>query len=130
MDPVTNFAKVEVLTRPTAEVVSVALKTGDGARLPDPATDGAFNLVWWNFTDYPDPADDPYREIVRCTARSSDTLTIERGQEGTTASNKKISGKKYQMVLALTKKMIDDIRDGKQNKLSYDAIIGAYLVEN
>ena len=109
LDPVRNFAKVTVSTGYDYTATSIVLVSGDGAKLPNPATEGAFNLVWWNSTDYPDPADDPNKEIVRCTAKSSDTLTIIRAQEGTTASNKNTAGKTYKMVLSLTKKMKDDI---------------------
>lgn len=110
IDPVKNFAKVVVSGGYDNTATSINLVSGDGAKLPDPATDGAFNLVWWNSTDYPDPADDPYKEIVRCTAKSTDTLTIIRAQEGTSAQNHNLSGKTYKMVLALTKKVMDDIK--------------------
>jgi len=110
IDPVKNFAKVVVSGGYNNTATSIALVSGDGAKLPDPATEGAFNLVWWNSTDYPDPADDPYKEIVRCTAKSGDTLTITRAQEGTSAQNHNLSGKTYKMVLALTKKVMDDIK--------------------
>ena len=109
LDPVANFAKVTVSTGYTAESTSIVLASGDGSKLPQPSTSGAFNLVWFNSTDYADPADDPNVEIVRCTARSTNTLTVARAQEGTTASTKNTSGKTYQMVLALTAKMIADI---------------------
>jgi len=109
LDPVKNFAKVEVSTGYDDLATSIVLVAGDGAKLPDPATDGAFNLVWWNDTDYKDPADDSNKEIVRCTARSTDTLTVTRAQEGTTATVKNVAGKTYKMVLAMTKKMKDDI---------------------
>src|SRR3954462_1350916 len=109
LDPVVNFGKVEVSTGYDASATSIVLVSGDGAKLPSPSTDGAFNLVWWNATDYGDPADDPNKEIVRCTARSSDTLTITRAQESTSATAKNTSAKTYKMVLAVTKKMIDDI---------------------
>ena len=77
--------------------------------MPAPSTDGSFNLVWWNSTDYSDPSDDPNVEIVRCTARSTDTLTVTRAQESTSASTKNTSAKTYKMVLAPTKKLVDDI---------------------
>lgn len=108
-DPVVNFGKVSVSTTYDASAVSVVLATGEGARLPVPSVSGAFNLTWWNYTDYPDPSDDPNREIVRCTARTSDTLTITRAQESTSASTKNTAGKTYKMVLAPTKKFMDDI---------------------
>jgi hypothetical protein len=110
LDPVRNFAKVTVSQGYDSNATQITLVTGDGAKLPDPATEGAFNLVWYNDTDYKDPADDPYVEIVRVTAKSGDTLTIQRGQEGTSAQNHNLSGKTYKMVLSLTKKTIDDLQ--------------------
>lgn len=109
LDPVTNFGIVEVSTGYDDSATSIALATGDGAKLPQPSTDGAFNLVWYNATDYAAPHLDPNREIVRCTARSTDTLTVTRAQEGTSASTKNTSAKTYVMVLAVTKKTRDDI---------------------
>jgi hypothetical protein len=108
LDPVRNFAKVTVSTGYSASDTTIVLVTGDGAKLPNPATEGAFNLTWWNWTDYKDPADDPYVEIVRCTARNNDTLTVIRGQEGTVASAKNLSGKIYKMVLTMTRKKLED----------------------
>lgn len=109
LDSVKNFAKVTVNQGYDSSATSIVLASGHGAKLPAPASDGAFNLVWWNATDYGDPSDDPSVEIVRCTARSTDTLTVTRAQESTSASNKNTSGKTYKMVLALTKKMIQDL---------------------
>jgi hypothetical protein len=70
--------------------------------LPYPAT-------WWNATDYPDPADDPDREIVTVTARAGDTLTVTRGAEGTTASNKNLTGKTYKLLAGITAAMWSDL---------------------
>ncbi|MGY3406105.1 hypothetical protein ACVWZV_002218 [Bradyrhizobium sp. GM5.1] len=109
LDPTKNFAKCTVSTGYDASATSIALSSGHGGKLPNPSADGAFNVVWWNSTDYGDPADDPNVEIVRVTARSSDTLTVTRAQESTTASTKNTAGKSYKMVLALTQKMIIDI---------------------
>jgi hypothetical protein len=109
LDPVKNFAIVTISTGYAAGALSVALQSGEGAKLPNPAVDGAFNLVWWNFTDYWNPSLDPNVEIVRCTARVSDTLTITRAQEGTTAAAHNTAGKSYRMILGLTAKMIIDI---------------------
>lgn len=109
LDPVTNFGKVTVSGGYTAAALLVTLNGGGAARLPDPAVSGAFNLTWWNSTDYPDPSDDPLREIVRVTAIAGEVLTVTRAQEGTLATAKNTAGKTYQMVLAPTKKTIDDI---------------------
>ncbi|MHA1482067.1 MAG: hypothetical protein ACTSQA_01350, partial [Candidatus Heimdallarchaeaceae archaeon] len=108
LDATKNFAKVEVSIGYNDTDTSIVLTTGDGSKLPDPAS-GEFNLVWWNYSTYPDPADDPNVEIVRCTAKSTDTLTVTRGQEGTAASTKNTASKTYKMGLSFTKKMLDDI---------------------
>jgi hypothetical protein len=81
LDPVVNFGKVIVSTGYNNTDTVIVLAAYDGAKLPNPATDGGpFNLVWFNNSTYSDPADDPYVEIVRCTIRTGDILTIERQQ--------------------------------------------------
>ena len=110
MDPTKNFAIVTVSQGYDSTVTSITLSSGDSSKLPDPSTDGNFNLIWWNFSDYPNPSDDPYVEVVRCTdIASGDVLTITRAQESTSASDHNISGKTYKMILGLTKKMMDDL---------------------
>jgi len=109
IDPATNFGIAEASTGYDASATSVVLETGTGSKFPQPSTDGAFNLVWWNFTDYPRPSDDPNVEIVRVTARTTDTLTVTRGQEGITATTKNTAGKTYKLQLGPTAKLISDI---------------------
>lgn len=109
LDPTKNFCEVTVSTGYDASALSVVLTEGHGASLPAPSTDGAFNLVYWNATDYNMPSLDPNKEIVRVTARTTDTLTITRGQEGTSAANHNTANKTYKMTLALTAKMFTDI---------------------
>ena len=109
LDPVVNFGKVTVSTGYDAAATSIILNTNEGSKLPVPSVSGAFNLVWWNSTDYPDPSDDPNKEIVRCTAITTDTLTVARPQEGTSASVKNLAGKTYKMILSPTAKTISDI---------------------
>lgn len=106
LDPTINFGKATVSTGYDDADTSIVLSSGHGAKLP---SSFSYNLVWWNSTDYDDPADDPNVEIVRCTNRSTDTLTVTRAQEGTAASTKNTGGKTYKMALAITKKMIDGI---------------------
>lgn len=109
LDAVKNLVKVTVSTGYNASATSIVLQSGQGAKMPS----APFNLIWWNSTDYPDPADDPNAEIVRVTNVSTDTLTITRATEsatgGGTASTKNTAAKTYQMMLALTAKMITDI---------------------
>ncbi len=123
LDPVINFGKVTVSTGYNASATSIDLSSGDGAKLPSTFS---YNLTWWNSTDYNDPSDDPNVEIVRVTARSTDTLTIVRAQEGTSASTKNTAGEVYKMVLSITKKMVDDIDghfDGTNTATQFNADI-------
>lgn len=105
--PVENFGLVTVSTGYGAGATSVVLSTGDGSRLPDSFP---YPMTWWNATDYAAPADDPNREIVSVTNRSTDTLTIARAQENTSASGKDTAGKTYRMSLGITKAMWEDLR--------------------
>jgi hypothetical protein len=66
--------------------------------------------VIWNSTDYPDPSDDSDHEIVRITSSTGEDMTITRAQEGTAAAAHNTSGKTYSVILAVTKKTIDDIK--------------------
>lgn len=120
LDAVKNFAKVQVSTGYDADDTSIVLAAGEGAKLPAPSTDGNFNLVWWNYTDYRDPSDDPNKEIVRVTARTTDTLTVVRPAVGNsyngegsenTASTKNTGGKTYMMALVPTYKILKQIAD-------------------
>ena len=109
MDPVKNFGFVTVSTGHDASATSIILSTGHGDRLPNPAVDGEFNLIWYDSTNSPNPADDPLVEIVRCTARSTDTLTVTRSAESTSATTKNTADATYKMFLGVTAKTITDI---------------------
>ena len=109
LDPVKNFAKVTLASGYSSSDGSVYTIANDGAKLPQPSTDGSFNLVWWNSTDYPDPTDDPSKEIVRCYSRTNDNLLITRGTETTSAANHNTGSKVYKMAVAPTKKLVDDL---------------------
>lgn len=106
MDGFKNFAKVTVADGNYDDsVTEIDVATGQGVRLPQ----APFNAVWWNATDYPDPSDDPSKEIVRVTDVTDDTLTIERDQEFTGAFDHNEAGKTYNLANTLTAKMISDL---------------------
>ena len=109
LDPVLNFSVVEVSTGYDDSATSIVLANGEGSKLPDPAVGGEYNLVWFDYTTYKNPADDPNVEIVRVTAISTDTLTVTRNQESSGASTKNTAAKTYKMILSLTKKTMDDL---------------------
>jgi hypothetical protein len=105
LDSVANFIQVQASTGYTSAATSITLQSGQGSKLPA----APFNLICWNSTDYPNLAIDPNVEIVRVTAIVADTITVTRGQEGTSATNKNTAGKTYSFMLGITAKMITDI---------------------
>ncbi len=104
-DPHKNFAYSVVATAPSPATsgTSLVLQTGDGALFPQPSTDGAFNLTIWPIGTAPLTSN---AEIVRCTARTTDTLTIVRTQEGTSARTVVVGD---QIALTITAKLLTDI---------------------
>lgn len=105
MDVAKNFAKVTVFNGNYDDAdTEIDILTGEGERLPL----GEYNLVWWNATDYPDPADDPSVEIVRVTDRTDDTLTITRAQEATAAVDHNLPGKTYKLIAGLTARVVNE----------------------
>ena len=74
-----NNAKSTLAAGIAATDTTIYLAAGDGAKFPSPGTDEQFALT------LVDAAKNI--EIVYCTARTNDTLTVVRGQEGTAARN-------------------------------------------
>lgn len=78
-----NFAYSTLASGITSGATSATVASGHGARFPSPvaAIGDYFDAV----IEEGNPADamNPAREVVRCTARSADTVTITRGMEGT-----------------------------------------------
>ncbi len=105
--PTRNFAIATVLHPYGSGDTSIVLQAGQAAKFGSTP----FMAVWWNATDYARPSDDPAVEIVRVTAIAGDTLTIERGQEGTAASAKNAAGKTYQLYQTITAAMWDRLAD-------------------
>ena len=108
-DPARNFAIADLASGITNVATSITLATGKGALFPDPSADGAFNVPLYNSTDYTAPWLDPDVEIVRVTAKSTDTFTVTRAQEGTSAVAHNTGGKTYSLYMALTRKAYDDL---------------------
>ncbi len=127
MDIAKNFAKVTVSTGYDASATSIVLATGHGAKLPT----APFNAVWWNATDYADPSDDPNVEIVRVTSIATDTLTVTRAQESTSASTKNTANKTYKMIAGLTAKVINlDLNYVKVYKAADETVNNSATLQN
>lgn len=75
----TNNASTTLSASITSGATSLTVATGAGALFPNPTAPDYFLVTLQGISGTP-------IEIVKCTARSADTLTIVRAQEGTTAS--------------------------------------------
>ena len=76
-----NNAASELANAVTSAATSLTLKAGGGARFPAPTVDDFFLVTMYQKVGQ----DEVNHEIVKCTARAGDVLTIERAQEGTVA---------------------------------------------
>lgn len=96
-----NFAYGTVLTAPSPATsgTSLVLGSGQGANFPTPP----FNATIWPVSSQPTNST---AEIVRVTAISTDTLTIARTQESTSARTVIVGD---QISANITKKSFDDI---------------------
>lgn len=73
----TNNATSSLASAVTAGATTWYLNPGDGAKFPDPGANEQFNVTAVD--------QNGNIEVVVCTARVTDTLTVVRAQDGTTA---------------------------------------------
>lgn len=90
------------------------VETGDGSLFPDSFP---FVITVWDESTYSDPTDDPNMEIMYVTSKSSDTLTVTRGQESTSGVEHS-NGSRVAMLF--TAGIINDSSDGIIQKISDD----------
>ena len=100
-----NLAVSTVATAPSPATsgTSLVVASGHGARFMDPATDGSFPVTIWPTATSPDPSN---AEVALCTARSTDTLTIVRAREGSSARTVVVGD---QIMAGITAGMWDNI---------------------
>lgn len=105
LDPVKNFAISRVATAPSPadSGTTLVVETGDGALFPDPSASGAYNVVIYPNGEQPTSTN---AEIVRVTARTSDTMTITREQESTSA---RTVAEGDIVMLGITAKVVSDL---------------------
>lgn len=96
-----NFATSTVATAPSpaASGTSLVVASGEGARFPAVP----FNATVWPSGALPTPAN---AELVRVTAISTDTFTITRAQESTSARTVLVGD---QIAATITAKTLTDI---------------------
>lgn len=100
LSSLTNLAISTVATAPSPATsgTTLTVASGNGSRFP---SSGSFPIVIWPTSVNPDPSN---AEIALCTARSTDTLTITRAQEGTSARTVVVGD---QVMMAVTKAVLD-----------------------
>ena len=76
----TNNASSTLASGITATATSITLAAGTGSRFPSPTGGNWFTVSLYTLVGVVESQ----WEIVKCTARSGDTLTVVRAQEGTT----------------------------------------------
>jgi len=112
VDQTANFVRINVAGTHTDTDTTIQLESGAASELPDPAN-GEYNLTWWDDTFADHPSDDDNVEIVRVTGvdTGNDTITVQRGREGTTAVSHDNSQAQYRMVLSATAGLFDQFED-------------------
>ena len=100
---VANNARTELAADITAIATSCSVTSGSGTLFP---TSGDFLVTIWSEL-YTSPGDDSNMEIVKVTARSTDTFTIARGQDGTTG---KVHAAGSRVALLITKAYIEELQ--------------------
>ena len=108
LEPVENFAKATLIQGYGVGSTTIVATTGQGARFPSTFP---YRVTWYACSAYPAAVDDPNREIVLVTNRSSDTFTITRAQENTIASPHDTAATEYCIEQTLTKAMWLSIQD-------------------
>ena len=115
LDQTQNFVRATIAS--AVDSADNTIDVTDSNQLPDPA-EGEYNLILWDVDTYPRPGQDPSVEVVRATALddSTDTLSVDRGQENTAAADHPETAV---LQLSPTAKMFADI-DAKTSALSED----------
>jgi hypothetical protein len=84
-----NFSNTTLAAPLTSGQTTITLAAGTGATFPSPSGGSYFSLV------LNDALTGLVYEVCHCTARSGDTLTVSRGQEGTAATTWLLGDKAY-----------------------------------
>ena len=115
LDPASDFAIAPITNAPlsnTGTSIVIADKAEDIGRFAEPGTKGYYATVWLRTThaNAGDAIRAGFAEVVRVTGKDSgtSTLTVARGQLGTTAINLNATGT-YWIMSGINSTVIDDI---------------------
>lgn len=108
------YSLVATAPSPAGSGTSLIVTANDGDLFSDPSSVGAYNAVVWPIDAAPtiDNA-----EIVRITARSSDTLTITRQQESTSARTIVVGDRIAAAITELVLTAIEDAVNTLENQI-------------
>lgn len=101
-----HFVQLDITNSFTGGTTAFTVETGQGNRCPTVP----FALVLFD-TRFSNPADAYWQgdaEVVLCTARTGDSLTLVRGIEGTTAISS-VGGRKYRLFLDATSGFLENV---------------------
>ena len=122
LDQIQNFVRGELSESIDSEQTSIDVE--DESVFPSPPAE--YNLVIYDAGNFSRATKDPNVEIVRVTDVTDDTLTVERGQENTDASNHPSSA---EIFLSVTSKMFTDIDQTFATKNDLEDVSGGFEYE-
>lgn len=109
---VSNNVESTVADNPLSNsATTVNVAAGEGANYPSTFP---YRLTIWDKSSHSDPSDDSGMEIVECTSKTSDALTIVREKEGTSGSVHPLNSA---IALLITAGLFNDATYGITTKL-------------
>ena len=117
-----NNAQTVLAAGITASATSLTVSPGTGAEFPTPVSGTSFFRVVLTGASSPNTVE----EICYVTARSGDTFTVQRGQEGTTAVSWSVNDLIYNAVTAGTLSQFMQRYYGADTSASNNYVISNY----
>ena len=118
----TNNASTILASGITNSATSLTVQTGNGAKFPNPTSPDYFMCTLQGVSGTP-------IEIIKVTARSTDTFTIVRAQEGTTASAFNANDIVELRVTAGEMTQINQLGQGNASTMKNRIINGAMVID-
>ena len=119
-----NWIRFDLTAEWTQGATTVALPTGLGASMPELTTaHPEFYLLVWDYASDRDPVDSSNREVLKVTGRTDDSLTVVRGQRGTSDVTHAVGER---VALTVMAEDIDAWLAALNNHLSADDHAGIY----
>lgn len=124
-DKLVNLTEVIVSTGYDASATTIDLQVGEGVKVPDPAVFGSYYGMYYDATANLLASEDANREWVLFTAKSSDQVTLTRGQQETAASTKNELGHQYRIALVLSAAQMEKYNQLQNSGMSRQAVMNS-----